>query len=43
MSYAIMAQVDGNVDGRKSNSRIICEKRVAYLEPLSYLVFRAKY
>jgi hypothetical protein len=32
------ASRDGNV-GRKSNSRIVCEKRVAYLEPLSYLVW----
>jgi hypothetical protein len=39
---AIMAQVDGNVDGRKSNSRIICEKKVAYLELLFYLVLLGK-
>jgi hypothetical protein len=36
------ASRDGNVDGRKSNSRIVCEKKVAYLELLSYLVLLGK-
>jgi hypothetical protein len=36
------ASRDENVDGRKSNSRIVCEKRLLF-GALSYLVFWAKY
>jgi hypothetical protein len=35
------ASRDRNVDGRKSE--LFAKKEVAYLEPLSYLVFGAKY
>jgi hypothetical protein len=42
-SYAIMAQVVMGMLMEGNRSRIVCEKRVAYLELLSYLVFGAKY
>jgi hypothetical protein len=36
------ASRDENVDGRKSNSRIVCEKEGCLFGALSYLVFRGK-
>jgi hypothetical protein len=36
------ASRDGNVDGRKSNSRIVCEKKGCLFGALSYLVLLGK-